>query len=91
MIANKIAQEIGEDRPGEIMATTLVAFALSSILTGELLLGSSRGLSFDAGLGLSFFILGALKLGAVIGFFPRHILIGCIGGIGAFLIETGYA
>lgn len=41
-------------------------------------------------LGLSFFLLGALKLGTLIGFFPRHILVGCIGGVGAFLIETGY-
>lgn len=39
--------------------------------------------------GLSFFLLGALKLGALVGFFPRHILVGCIGGVGAFLIETG--
>ncbi len=26
--------------------------------------------------GLSFFLLGALKLGVVVGFFPRHILVG---------------
>jgi MFS superfamily sulfate permease-like transporter len=39
--------------------------------------------------GLSFFLLGFLKLGLLIGFFPRHILVGCIGGVGAFLIETG--
>ncbi|KXN84899.1 hypothetical protein AN958_11925 [Leucoagaricus sp. SymC.cos] len=72
MIANSIAMEIGEEYPREIIATTLVAFALSSILTG-----------------LSFFLLGALKLGVIVGFFPRHILVGCIGGIGAFLIQTG--
>ncbi|KAF7986828.1 hypothetical protein HWV62_12524 [Athelia sp. TMB] len=41
--------------------------------------------------GSAFFLLGALKLGALIGFFPRHILVGCIGGVGAFLIETGLA
>jgi SulP family sulfate permease len=41
--------------------------------------------------GCAFFALGALKLGNVVGFFPRHILVGCIGGIGAFLVETGYA
>ncbi|KZP23932.1 hypothetical protein FIBSPDRAFT_736539 [Athelia psychrophila] len=74
IIAATIAQEVGEDRPAEVIATTLVAFALSSILTG-----------------LAFFLLGALKLGALIGFFPRHILVGCIGGVGAFLIETGLA
>lgn len=58
-------------------------------------------------IGLTFFLLGALKLGVLIGFFPRHILIGrstiyvlgfatitrftgCIGGVGVFLITTGY-
>jgi sulfate permease, SulP family len=39
--------------------------------------------------GLTFSLLGALRLGALLGFFPRHILVGCIGGVGAFLIETG--
>lgn len=78
ILATSIAVSISNiddvTRADEIMATTLVAFALSSILTG-----------------LAFFLLGALKLGAVIGFFPRHILVGCIGGVGLFLMETGFA
>ena len=40
--------------------------------------------------GLTFFILGYLRLGIIIGFFPRHILVGCIGGVGVFLIQTGW-
>jgi len=40
-------------------------------------------------IGLVFFALGAFKLGALVGYFPRHILVGCIGGVGIFLIETG--
>lgn len=72
MMANSIAIQLGQDCPREVIATTLAAFALSSVLTG-----------------LSFFLLGALKLGVVVGFFPRHILVGCIGGIGIFLIQTG--
>ncbi|KZT04035.1 uncharacterized protein LAESUDRAFT_658528 [Laetiporus sulphureus 93-53] len=72
ILANSIAADIGEDDPHAILATTIVAFALSSILTG-----------------LTFFLLGALRLGALIGFFPRHILVGCIGGVGVFLIITG--
>ncbi|KAI0933274.1 hypothetical protein AcV7_004789 [Taiwanofungus camphoratus] len=72
ILANSIATDIGEDNPHEILATTVVAFALSSILTG-----------------LAFFLLGALRLGALIGFFPRHILVGCIGGVGVFLVITG--
>ena len=55
-----------------IVATTILAFALSSVLTG-----------------LTFFALGALKLGSLSEFFPRHILVGCIGGVGAFLFVTG--
>ncbi|KIP03684.1 hypothetical protein PHLGIDRAFT_110510 [Phlebiopsis gigantea 11061_1 CR5-6] len=72
ILANDIASQIGEDHPHEIIATTIVAFALSSLLTG-----------------LTFFLLGALRLGSLIGFFPRHILVGCIGGVGVFLIITG--
>jgi SulP family sulfate permease len=59
VLATHIARAIGEDRPREIIATTLVAYAMSSVLTG-----------------LSFLLLGALKLGTIIGFFPRHILVG---------------
>ncbi|KAF8896886.1 hypothetical protein CPB84DRAFT_1815880 [Gymnopilus junonius] len=59
VLAMSIANQIGEDDPRAIIATTLVAYALSSILTG-----------------LTFFFLGALKLGVVVGFFPRHILVG---------------
>lgn len=54
------------------MATILLSYAASTILTGVL-----------------FFLLGYFKLGTVIQFFPRHILIGCIGGIGLFLFVTG--
>ncbi|ONH66904.1 putative sulfate transporter YvdB [Cyberlindnera fabianii] len=39
--------------------------------------------------GLVFLILGKYKLGRFVGFFPRHILIGCIGGVGYFLVVTG--
>ncbi|THH18561.1 hypothetical protein EW146_g2464 [Bondarzewia mesenterica] len=72
ILATRIAAHIGEDNPREIVATTLVAFAFSSVLTG-----------------LTFFLLGAFRLGVLIGFFPRHILVGCIGGVGVFLIITG--
>ena len=72
ILANDITKIVGENNPQAIIATTLVAFSFSSVLTG-----------------IIFFTLGKLRLGAIIGFFPRHILVGCIGGIGWFLIETG--
>ncbi|PHH60041.1 hypothetical protein CDD81_2170 [Ophiocordyceps australis] len=40
--------------------------------------------------GLVFYLMGRFKFGYVVGFIPRHILIGCIGGVGWFLIATGF-
>ncbi|KAL7747860.1 hypothetical protein RI367_006795 [Sorochytrium milnesiophthora] len=37
---------------------------------------------------LFFFLLGAFRLGNMMGFFPRHILVGSIGGVGYFLLQT---
>jgi sulfate permease, SulP family len=71
-MAFTILNAIGEDKPQSVLATTILAFSMSSVLTG-----------------LVFFVLGACRLGSLIGFFPRHILIGCIGGVGFFLFVTG--
>ncbi|KAI1382113.1 sulfate transporter family protein [Hypoxylon crocopeplum] len=40
--------------------------------------------------GLVFYLMGKFRLGYIVGFIPRHILIGCIGGVGWFLIATGF-
>ncbi|KAG9239426.1 sulfate transporter family protein-like protein [Amylocarpus encephaloides] len=40
--------------------------------------------------GLIFFLIGTCRFGYIVGFIPRHILIGCIGGVGWFLIATGF-
>lgn len=74
ILVKVIVQVAGTDNPKVIVSTTMVAFALSSVLTG-----------------LLFLILGALRLGVLISYFPRHILVGCIGGVGVFLMETGFA
>ena len=39
--------------------------------------------------GAVFYILGRLELGKVLYFFPAHVLVGCIGGIGIFIAKTG--
>lgn len=39
--------------------------------------------------GIAFYLLGALKIGNCVYFFPRHVIIGCIGGIGIFIFQTG--
>lgn len=40
--------------------------------------------------GICFYLMGKFRLGYLIGFIPRHILIGCIGGVGWFLVATGF-
>ncbi|EUC31286.1 hypothetical protein COCCADRAFT_101639 [Bipolaris zeicola 26-R-13] len=71
-MAYSIMEQMEGKPPEAIIATTIVSYCLSSILTG-----------------LIFLALGAFKLGNLVSFFPRHILIGCIGGVGFFLIVTG--
>lgn len=39
--------------------------------------------------GVAFLGLGWLRLGGLTHYFPRHVLVGCIGGIGLFLLTTG--
>ncbi|KAJ5168308.1 uncharacterized protein N7482_003902 [Penicillium canariense] len=71
-MAFTIMNRVGKDNPQSVIATTILAFSVSSVLTG-----------------LVFFLMGVCGLGSLIGFFPRHILIGCIGGVGYFLLQTG--
>ncbi|KAF2430527.1 hypothetical protein EJ08DRAFT_588970 [Tothia fuscella] len=39
--------------------------------------------------GIIFLLLGLFRLGDLVSFFPRSILLGCIGGVGVFLFLTG--
>ncbi|KAF1953314.1 hypothetical protein CC80DRAFT_494606 [Byssothecium circinans] len=71
-MAYSIIARMKGQSPEAIMATTIVSYCLSSVITG-----------------LIFLALGAFKLGNLVSFFPRHILIGCIGGVGFFLVVTG--
>jgi len=71
-MAFTILNKVGAHNQKSVLATTILSFSISSILTGVV-----------------FFLMGACRLGSLIGFFPRHILIGCIGGVGWFLVATG--
>lgn len=71
-MAFTILARVGQDNPKSVLATCILSFSVSSVLTG-----------------LVFFLMGTCGLGSLIGFFPRHILIGCIGGVGFFLMQTG--
>eukprot|EP00930_Biecheleria_cincta_P058101 TRINITY_DN43950_c0_g1_i1.p1 TRINITY_DN43950_c0_g1~~TRINITY_DN43950_c0_g1_i1.p1 ORF type:complete len:821 (+),score=101.91 TRINITY_DN43950_c0_g1_i1:79-2541(+) len=41
-------------------------------------------------IGGAFYFLGKYKLGRIVNYFPRHFIIGCIGGIGVFVTQTGF-
>lgn len=70
-MATAIAAEMADGPQEAILATVIVTYAFSSVVTGVV-----------------FYLLGKLRLGALVGFFPRHILVGCIGGVGYFLVVT---
>ncbi|KAH6952304.1 sulfate transporter family-domain-containing protein [Ilyonectria sp. MPI-CAGE-AT-0026] len=72
-MAATITDTVGADNPDAVIATTIVSYSVSSMITG-----------------LVFFLMGRFKVGYMVGFIPRHILIGCIGGVGWFLIATGF-
>ncbi len=71
-MALTILNRVGKDNPEAVLATTILSYSLSSVLTGVV-----------------FYLMGKCRIGALIGFFPRHILLGCIGGVGWFLVATG--
>jgi SulP family sulfate permease len=72
-MAGTIADSVRDDGADAIIATTIVSYALSAMLTG-----------------LVFYLMGRFHFGYVVGFIPRHILTGCIGGVGWFLVATGF-
>ncbi|KAG9249862.1 sulfate transporter family-domain-containing protein [Emericellopsis atlantica] len=72
-MAQKITDIVGVENPDAVIATTIVSYSMSSMITG-----------------LVFYLMGKFKFGFMVGFIPRHILIGCIGGVGWFLIATGF-
>lgn len=72
-MAQRITEIVGEENPDAVIATTIISYSMSSMITG-----------------LVFYLMGKFKFGFMVGFIPRHILIGCIGGVGWFLIATGF-
>ncbi|KAH7116399.1 sulfate transporter family-domain-containing protein [Dactylonectria macrodidyma] len=72
-MAATITDTVGADNPDAVIATTIMSYSVSSMITG-----------------IVFFLMGRFKVGYMVGFIPRHILIGCIGGVGWFLIATGF-
>lgn len=71
IICNIITTEMINAPSISVLSTIMIAFALSTLLTG-----------------ISFLLLGYLQLGNCVHYFPKHIFVGCIAGIGLFLIQT---
>ncbi|KAI1263072.1 sulfate transporter family protein [Xylariaceae sp. FL1019] len=63
---------------GEDQPDAVIATTITSFAISSLLTG------------VVFYLMGKFRLGYIVGFIPRHILIGCIGGVGWFLIATGF-
>jgi len=36
---------------------------------------------------IAFFLLGYYNLGNIVYFFPKHVILGCISGIGVFVVR----
>lgn len=63
---------------GEENPQTVIATTITSYAISSILTG------------IVFFLMGICGFGYIVGFIPRHILIGCIGGVGWFLVATGF-
>ncbi|KAI9010065.1 sulfate transporter family-domain-containing protein [Hyaloraphidium curvatum] len=61
---------------GALQGPALVSTVLFAYLLGSLMTGAG------------FMLLGIFRAGFLVTFFPRHVLIGVIGGIGVFLFKT---
>lgn len=66
------------DIVGEDKPDAVIATTITSYALSSIVTGSI------------FYCMGRFKFGYIVGFIPRHILIGCIGGVGWFLVATGF-
>ncbi|KAK0657214.1 sulfate transporter family-domain-containing protein [Cercophora newfieldiana] len=66
------------DLVGEDKPDAVIATTITSYALSSMLTGTV------------FYLMGKFEFGYIVGFIPRHILIGCIGGVGWFLVATGF-
>jgi SulP family sulfate permease len=66
------------DIVGEDKPDAIIATTITSYALSSMLTGAV------------FYLMGKFRFGYLVGFIPRHILIGCIGGVGWFLVATGF-
>lgn len=84
---NPISLQMIENVPFcQALAQIVIAkegYGMKSLSTIMFLFGLSSVL-----VGMVFFLLGKFQLGKIIYFFPSHVLVGCIAGIGLFITKT---
>jgi len=85
---NPISLQMIENVPFcQVLAQIVIAregYGMRSLSTLMFMFGLS-----SVFVGVVFFLLGKMELGRIIYFFPTHVLVGCIAGIGLFIIKTG--
>ncbi|MGK3741628.1 MAG: hypothetical protein ACI90V_008481 [Bacillariaceae sp.] len=83
-IGLQMVENIGFTKELAAVAISHQGYGLDALSTVMVMFGISSLL-----VGIVFFLLGYFKMGKVVYFFPTHVLIGLIGGIGILLCKTG--
>ena len=83
-IGLQMVENIGFTKELAAVAISHQGYGLEALSTVMVMFGISSLL-----VGLVFFLLGKFQMGKIVYFFPTHVLIGLIGGIGILLCKTG--
>lgn len=83
-IGLQMVENIGFTRELAIVAISHQGYGIDALATLMVMFGLSSIL-----VGVVFYFLGRFRLGKIVYFFPTHVLIGLIGGIGVLLCRTG--
>jgi hypothetical protein len=83
-IGLQMVENIGFTKELAAVAISHQGYGLEALSTVMVMFGISSLL-----VGIVFFLLGKFQMGKIVYFFPTHVLIGLIGGIGILLCKTG--
>jgi len=83
-IGLQMVENIGFTKELAAVAIAHQGYGLDALATLMVMFGLASVL-----VGLVFYLLGRFQLGKIVYFFPIHVLVGLIGGIGIILVKTG--
>ena len=83
-IGLQMVENIGFTKELAAVAISHQGYGIEALSTVMVMFGISSLL-----VGVVFFLLGKFQMGKIVYFFPTHVLIGLIGGIGILLCKTG--